>query len=127
MTNFESPPRRTVLQAVGGTALAASLAGCGGSSEPEPVTVMVGAGNGLAFEPAEIEIETGTTVIWEWTGEGGEHNVVATDDAFASHEDGNVESEAGYTYEYTFDTAGTYEYECIPHSANGMVGTVVVE
>src|SRR6056297_1390085 len=46
------------------------------------VTVEVGAsGNGgnVAFSPAGIWIDPGTTVIWEWTGEGGDHNVVTVD------------------------------------------------
>src|SRR6056297_3827803 len=48
----------------------------------DEVTVEVGAsGNGgdVAFSPAGIWIGPGTTVIWEWTGNGGVNNVVATD------------------------------------------------
>lgn len=29
-------------------------------------------------------------------------------------------------FEYTFETAGTYDYFCIPHKQLGMVGRVVV-
>lgn len=143
MRNTHRVDRRQVIRAIGGTAVAVSLAGCagddgsgggddtGGDEEPAPsddgpVTVEVGAGNGLAFAPDAVEIPVGTTVIWEWTGEGGGHNVVATDGEFASHEDSEVESEAGYTFEHTFEEPGSYDYECIPHVGNGMVGTVTV-
>ena len=39
-------------------------------------------------------------------------------------ESGNVAE--GETFEHTFDTAGTYEYFCIPHETS-MKGEVVVE
>ncbi|PSQ07359.1 halocyanin domain-containing protein, partial [Halobacteriales archaeon QS_5_68_33] len=45
----------------------------------DAVTIEVGAGGGFAFDPPAIWISPGTTVTWEWTGEGGAHNVVAND------------------------------------------------
>jgi plastocyanin len=42
-------------------------------TEQSEVTVETGAeGNGgnFAFEPAAIRIDTGTTVVWKWTGQG---------------------------------------------------------
>lgn len=48
----------------------------------QSVTVTVGAeGNGgsFAFEPAGIWVDTGTKVEWEWTGQGGGHNVTGND------------------------------------------------
>jgi halocyanin-like protein len=92
----------------------------------ESPTVMVGAeGNGgnFAFEPAAIRIDAGTTVVWEWTGEGSSHNVKADDDSFESE----YYDSAGETFEHTFEEAGTYEYVCVPHQAQGMKGAVVVE
>jgi len=90
------------------------------------VTVMVGAegNNGnYAFAPAAIRVDTGTTVVWEWTGQGQVHNVV--------HEDGDFESEQvseeGHTFEYTFEESGNYLYQCTPHQALGMLGAVIVE
>lgn len=89
----------------------------------DEVTVDVGGGNGLAFTPPAIRIDSGTTVTWEWTGEGGTHNVV--------HEDGEFESElyseAGATFEHAFEEAGNYRYYCNPHRGSGMLGGVVVE
>ncbi|WP_123620803.1 halocyanin domain-containing protein [Halorubrum sp. CSM-61] len=92
----------------------------------DEVTVAVGAVDGLKFGPAAILIDPGTTVVWEWTGEGGAHNVVADDGTFDS---GETVSEEGTTFEYTFDDAedgDTFNYLCTPHEAVGMKGSVAV-
>jgi halocyanin-like protein len=89
-----------------------------GSSE---VNVAVGAGQGLAFGPAAVHVDNGATVIWEWTGQGGSHNVVAEDGTFDSG------SPVGSgTYEYTFESDGIYNYFCSPHKGSGMLGSIVV-
>ncbi|MFC7222083.1 halocyanin domain-containing protein [Halalkalicoccus sp. GCM10025322] len=87
-------------------------------------TVQVGAGSdGLAFDPPGIWVDTGTTVIWEWTGEGGGHNVAAVEGGdFASE----VSSESGFTFENTFEEGGIVTYECEPHTSQGMHGGVAV-
>ncbi|WP_302080150.1 halocyanin domain-containing protein [Salinibaculum rarum] len=85
------------------------------------VRVAVGAGSGLAFDPAAIHVDTGTTVIWEWTGEGGAHNIVAEDGSF----DTGTPKASG-AFEYTFVRDGIYNYHCVPHEASGMLGSVVV-
>lgn len=90
----------------------------------ETTTVAVGAGRiGYAFVPAALWVDTGATVLWEWTGEGGDHNVVAEDDTFDS---GQIVGEEGATYEYTFEESGIYTYYCEPHLRQGMKGVVVV-
>ena len=93
-----------------------------GNSE---VTVYVGApGNGgdLAFSPAAIRVDPGTTVTWKWTGNGGGHNVVAESGSFESE----LVAEAGATFEHTFESEGTTKYKCVPHETLGMKGAVVV-
>ncbi|MFC6823528.1 halocyanin domain-containing protein [Halopelagius fulvigenes] len=93
-----------------------------GNSE---VTVAVGASgnNGnYAFDPAAVRVDAGTTVVWEWTGEGASHNVSAKDGSFESEMTG----EKGHTFSQTFEEAGTYKYVCTPHQAMGMRGAVVV-
>ncbi|WP_340098734.1 halocyanin domain-containing protein [Salinibaculum salinum] len=91
----------------------------------DSVTVAVGAdGNGggaFAFDPPAIWIESGTTVTWEWTGNGGSHNVVANDDSFRSGDP----TDSG-TYDRAFETEGTVPYYCDPHQGLGMKGAVVV-
>jgi halocyanin-like protein len=92
------------------------------------VTVEVGTeGNGgaFAFEPAAVRVDPGTTVIWEWTGEGGGHNVVSEEGTDYSYESELV-SEAGFTFEHTFEQEGISKYYCTPHRSLGMKGAVVV-
>jgi halocyanin-like protein len=88
----------------------------------ETVTVAVGAGNGLLFEPVAVEVSPGTTVVWEWTGRGGQHNVREEGGAFESE----LASSEGTTYERTFDEPGVVRYYCVPHQAVGMKGVVDV-
>ena len=97
-----------------------SSGGGGGSTK----TVEVGAGSGTSFGPEEVTIAPGDTVVWEWTGEGGAHNVVAEDGAFNS---GSPEEGSGITFEHTFQETGEFPYICEPHEAVGMVGTVIVQ
>ncbi|MFC6756778.1 MULTISPECIES: halocyanin domain-containing protein [Haloarcula] len=93
----------------------------------DQVSVAVGAqGNGgaFAFDPPAVHVDNGATVVWEWTGEGGGHNVVSEgEDPLDSGEP--VETE-GETYEYTFEEDGIYNYVCEPHESLGMKASVVV-
>ena len=94
-----------------------------GSSE---VTVQVGTeanGGAFGFGPAAVQVDPGTTVIWEWTGEGGQHNVVAQDGASF---DSELVADAGFTFEHTFEEEGVTTYYCQPHQSLGMKGVVVV-
>lgn len=94
----------------------------GQSSATVDVGVEANGGN-FGYGPAAIQVDTGTTVTWEWTGEGGTHNVVAEDDAFNS---GQAVDDPDETFEYTFDETGTFPYYCVPHESVGMKGAVVV-
>ncbi|WP_368280055.1 halocyanin domain-containing protein [Halomarina oriensis] len=85
-------------------------------------SVAVGAEDGLAFAPAAIEVDPGTTVVWEWTGRGGGHNVVERDDAFSSP----LLQAEGETWSYTFEEVGVFPYFCDPHRTLGMKGGVDV-
>lgn len=91
----------------------------------DEVTVAVGApGNdgALAFDPPAVRVDPGTTVVWEWTGDGGHHNVAAEDGSFESE----LTDEAGFTFERTMTEAGVRKYACTPHTNMGMRGAVVV-
>lgn len=92
----------------------------------EEVTVAVGPGGELRFDPAALRIWTGTTVTWVWRSDN--HNV-----AVGSHPEGSdwqghdaIEN-AGYTYSHTFSVPGRYRYWCQPHEVAGMRGTLLVE
>lgn len=145
--------RREFVRAVGGAAIAVSLAGCAGNgngeeaefvdAEPDydghlddvpnyegtldltdrdEVRIENGAGDGLQFEPPAVQISTGTTVVWEWTGQGGDHNVVAEDGSFESE----TTAAAGHEFSHTFEEPGTHPYTCTPHEAVGMKGAITV-
>ncbi len=93
----------------------------------DEVRVTVGAGDtGLLFGPAAVLIDPGTTVVWEWSGAGGGHNVVeAGEELFGSE----TISDEGHTFEYTFADAAegdTFNYLCEPHEAVGMKGAIAV-
>jgi plastocyanin len=126
----------------GGGAETTATATSGGSGAVQTNTVDMT--DELTFEPKQIRISVGTEVTWTTTGNVG-HTVTAYEDRipegatyFASggfdsqqaaedgysNGDGNVP--AGESYSHTFETAGTYEYYCIPHEMNGMVGTIEV-
>jgi len=95
-------------------------------SGEDTVEILVGTGDqGLYFEPPAVQVDPGTTVIWEWTGEGGEHNVVEEDGVFESERT----AEAGHTFEHTFEEENegeVFRYICTPHEALGMLGAVAV-
>jgi len=96
----------------------------------DEVTISVGAGsNGLAFDPTLVWVDEGTTVVWEWTGAGGDHNVQTVDGGGpASLDSGSPVGEEGYTYEYetSSEDAGITHYHCVPHTAVGMHGGIAV-
>lgn len=88
------------------------------------MVVRVGAGSsGMSFDPAAVMVSQGTTIVWEWTGEGGTHNVAAESSDFGSE----YSNSSDHTYEYTFDDAGVYKYVCEPHRSAGMKGAISVE
>lgn len=89
------------------------------------VTISVGAepNNNWSYDPPAIRVSSGTAVTWEWTGNGGAHNVIDEDGAFESE----LVDEEGHTFEYTFDSTGVSRYYCNPHKSAGMKGVVIVE
>lgn len=91
----------------------------------QKVTITVGgdANNGLSFAPVAVHVDPGTTVTWEWSGNGGAHNVVAEDDSFKS---GSPVAQAGTTFSHTLDGNGVNNYYCQPHRSQGMKGSVAV-
>jgi plastocyanin len=75
---------------------------------------------GFAFAPAMLEIPAGTTIVFT-NRDSAPHTV--TDSAKPSlFDSGNLAM--GDSFEFTFDTPGTYEYFCRIHPT--MVATIVV-
>ena len=81
--------------------------------------------SGSTFTPTDITIDVGDTV--RWTNTSGTHNVNGTTGTFPANPEsfGNALS-TGWVYEYVFNTAGNYGYQCDAHEAFGMTGTVTV-
>jgi halocyanin-like protein len=146
MGSHRSVSRRGFLTTVAGTAATAAAAGTataqasfdgwmsdvGNYSEvadatgQDEVTITVGAqGNGgnFGFDPAAVQVDPGTTVVWEWNGEGGQHNVVAEE---GGDFESDLSAEAGFTFEQTFEEESVLKYFCQPHRGLGMKGVVVV-
>lgn len=73
----------------------------------------------MAFEPATLEVDVGTTVTWE-----SESDLPHTVTSTSGPTDFDESLSSGDTVTITFDEPGTYEYECTIHP--GMTGTVVV-
>jgi len=77
------------------------------------------------FSPSNLTISVGDQVTW--TNTAGNHNVNGKTSTYPSNPEsfGNSVG-SGWTYNYTFNTPGTYDYQCDPHAAGGMKGTIVV-
>jgi plastocyanin len=73
----------------------------------------------FSFQPAQLEVRPGTTVVWTNQGQVI-HTVTAEDRSFDSGE-----IDAGARASITFSRPGTYAYHCTPHPF--MRGVVVVK
>lgn len=134
--------RRAYLAGVGGGVV--GLSGCLGFLEEDYDVGM----RRTDFDPTELTVSVGTTVTWKNTSSSG-HTVTAYENAIpedaAFFASGEFETEAaardawssgaandgvkgaGETYSYTFEVPGRYDYFCVPHESQGMVGAIVVE
>jgi plastocyanin len=96
--------------------LAAILAGACSSGGSSGNTVSI---SGYAFNPASLNVSTGTTVTWT-NNDSVTHTVTSDTGAFSS---GDLSP--GQTFSYTFSQAGTFAYHCSIHAS--MHGTVTVK
>jgi amicyanin len=72
----------------------------------------------FTFEPQQLMIKAGTTVVWRNSDDIP--HVVASPKNFRSNA-----LDTDQTFSFTFSTPGTYEYFCSLHPH--MTGTIVVE
>ncbi|HHJ50370.1 MAG TPA: hypothetical protein ENJ88_05620, partial [Phaeodactylibacter sp.] len=82
----------------------------------------------FSFSPDMLTIQAGETV--EWQNTGGTHNVNGSQATFPDNPEGFFSGNAApapWTFSHTFNTPGTYNYQCDPHAGLGMTGTIVVE
>ncbi|MFC4987431.1 halocyanin domain-containing protein [Saliphagus infecundisoli] len=144
-TQYGSMDRRTFLGVAGSAALAATATAPVGAVDEgeiddwlsdtpnydgsvadmtgsEEVTITVGAGDGFAYDPPAVRVSSGTTVVWEWSGNGGSHDVSSEDGAFGSER----QDAEGATFKHQFEESGFFPYKCTPHASMGMKGAVIV-
>jgi len=74
----------------------------------------------FAFSPANITVKKGTTVTWT-NHDSVAHTVVETDGKTGPQSSSLAN---GKSYSFTFNTTGTFKYNCSIHPE--MVGTVTV-
>jgi halocyanin-like protein len=90
----------------------------------DSVTLETGAGQAETFQfaPPAVRIDVGTELTWEWVSDG--HTVTSV--SGPAEFDTDI-GEEGFQFSHTFEEPGIVLYECVPHSALGMLGAVVVE
>jgi plastocyanin len=87
------------------------------------VHIQVGGGS-LSFAPDNITIQAGDTVRWDWFAAG--HSVTSGSNGKANGLfDAGIHSD-GYSFSFTFQNPGSYDYFCGPHYSMGMTGIVQV-
>jgi plastocyanin len=77
--------------------------------------------SGMTFSPATITVAVGTTVTWK-NNDGVAHTSTSDTGVWDT---GNIAAGASTTT--TFNTAGTFPYNCVYHASMGMRGTVIVQ
>jgi len=77
------------------------------------------------FTPPDLNIMVGDQVVW--TNTLGTHSVDGQKSVFPNNpvSFGNSVG-SGWTYSFTFNTPGTYNYKCDVHGSFGMTGSIVV-
>ncbi|WP_435345556.1 plastocyanin/azurin family copper-binding protein [Haloarchaeobius sp. HRN-SO-5] len=126
--------RRQFLQGAAGATAAAVTASTATAQEGEggggggSKTVAVGPGGDYVYTPGTddpLYVAKGSTVTFNW--ESDNHNINPTSVPEGATWEGHLPTEnTGFTYEHTFETLGTYEYQCDPHAGLGMKGTIIV-
>ena len=94
--------------------------------QPGGTEVAVGledSGGNYRFDPSELTFKAGETVNFTVTAET-EFHTFTIDDLSIDEAAGEGET---VTFSFTFDSPGTYKLICVPHEANGMVGTITVK
>jgi plastocyanin len=116
---------------------AATAAACSSDSEPNDDggggaagTVTVGniffrSGHNSTQNPAVDTVAAGTTVTWTWTNTGDTPHSVRSEEEPTFTSSDNLTGN-GMTYQVTFTTPGTYQYDCAIHG-DAMTGTIVVQ
>lgn len=99
--------------------------GGGGGGVPHTVRLHpLGANTPPVFDPANISIAVGDTIHWLWD-DASPHSTTSDSGVW----DSGVHTGAGFIFDQTFTSAGSFPYHCAIHGASGgvgMSGTVTV-
>ena len=90
--------------------------------EEHTVTVD-GFGSNIRFVPETLTINEGDSVRFLWSGQLLPHNAIEVNEVFNS---GEAMSNVDYTYNFTYNQSGVYEFYCEPHRDLGMLGEITV-
>jgi plastocyanin len=78
----------------------------------------------FTFTPATINAQVGDVIIWRWVN--GMHTTTSTSVPAGARTWNSPLDSAHLQFRYRVQVAGTYQYQCNFHFAQGMVGTIVV-
>ena len=87
------------------------------------------------YLPAKLTVKAGTTVLWENTAKSI-HDVTTDPDSVQNARDVSLPPNVkpfdsgfihpGGSWSYTFTIPGHYQYTCIPHEKDKMIGEITV-
>jgi plastocyanin len=80
---------------------------------------------GFNFSPSSLTISAGDTVEWVWGN--GNHTVTSGTACTSSGLFDLPLSAANPKATFTFNSAGAYDYFCVPHCGLGMTGVITVQ
>jgi plastocyanin len=124
LANGNATATRTLGSALGAqtaTATASAVPGASPVTFTTTAVVMVAVANN-SFTPNAITISVGTPVTWQWQGTTSLHNVTFAGTPAGAPAD--IANRSSGSDQRTFNTAGTFTYQCTNHP--GMNGTVTV-
>jgi predicted lipoprotein with Yx(FWY)xxD motif/plastocyanin len=111
------------VESASGSSPAATATSTTGSSGSAAQTVTISVKN-FAFDPKELTVSAGTTVVWHNEDSVG-HTVTSDTGLFD-----NPLPSGGADFQFTFSQPGTYAYYCRPHGGpggKGMSGVITVK
>ena len=114
---------RVVLGLLSVAGLIGYVAVAGAAEQAAPAEIKTTTAN--TWDPADVSVNTGDTVTWNFDGSTVDHNMRGETGPEAGWPDANSGFRRAGQYSYTFNTPGTYTFLCTAHPAT-MKGSVTV-
>jgi len=80
--------------------------------------------NGNTFSPANLTVNIGDTIIWQWTS--GSHTTTSVNIPAGAATWDSPLTQGNASFQYIPGEPGVYDYHCTPHAAMGMTGSFEV-